>query len=462
MIHILILLSLLILSSPLFGQSERPETIIIPVSSLGDVSEVRKQILQNTLEDELKTHFRLIPQQRFEEVQEKVFEELEYEECTEDQCIMMIQEMLQVENVFHLQVIGEGSDTQLSLSWRNLDEKKKETDYCEVCKTKELNDKIRGLVGKLVGVQGVVKEVPIKKVETIEVKTEVVKEAKNSKLYLTYINDERTWVFEKDEYSIGEYNGGIRNNLPHGIGELTYDDGIVFKGQWVDGYIDGQGEMVNLDGSKVKGIWKKGRLVQGKYPVIEVETKDKKLYLSYINDERTWVFEKDKHAIGEYRGKTINNIPNGEGFFQYYDGDIYSGQWENGYISGNGIMVNKKNISLGLFNKIFSQGLQLDLEKNNITGKNISGIGLIRDKKGSGFRGQIKKGKPNGLGLMEYKNGEKYFGNWTNGIFDGQGIYISMNHFFIGVWENNKKWNVISYDKNGNILGRYVNGVKQK
>ena len=63
---------------------------------------------------------------------------------------------------------------------------------------------------------------------------------------------------------------------------------------------------------------------------------------------------------------------------------------------------------------------------------------------------------------MEYKNGEKYFGNWTNGIFDGQGIYISMNHFFIGVWENNKKWNVISYDKNGNILGRYVNGVKQK
>jgi len=68
---LLILISFLLLSSPLFGQSERPETIIIPVSSLGDVSEVRKQILQNTLEDELKTHFRLIPQQRFEESQEK-------------------------------------------------------------------------------------------------------------------------------------------------------------------------------------------------------------------------------------------------------------------------------------------------------------------------------------------------------------------------------------------------------
>ena len=150
--HLLILLiSILLLSSPLFGQSQRPETIIIPVSSMGDVSDTRKQILQNTLENELKTHFRLIPQQRFEEVQEKVFEELEYQECTEDQCIMMIQEMLQVENVFHLQVIGEGSDTQLSLGWRTLDEKKKETDICLKCGTFQLNDKVRGLVEKLVG-----------------------------------------------------------------------------------------------------------------------------------------------------------------------------------------------------------------------------------------------------------------------------------------------------------------------
>ena len=74
--HILIILSLLLLSFPLFGQSERPETIIVPVSSMGDVSDTRKQILQNTLEDELKTHFRLVPQQKYEEVQEKVFEEL--------------------------------------------------------------------------------------------------------------------------------------------------------------------------------------------------------------------------------------------------------------------------------------------------------------------------------------------------------------------------------------------------
>jgi len=119
--HLLIILSLLLLSSPLFGQSERPETIIIPVSSMGDVSDTRKQILQNTLTDELKKHFRIVPQEKYEQVLEQVFQELEYEECTEDQCIMRVQEMLQVENVFNLQIIGEGKDSQLNLTWSIVD-----------------------------------------------------------------------------------------------------------------------------------------------------------------------------------------------------------------------------------------------------------------------------------------------------------------------------------------------------
>ena len=149
--HLLILLSILLLSSPLFGQSERPETIIILVSGIGDVSNTRKLILENTLTDELKKHFRIVPQEKYEQVLEQVFQELEYEECSEDTCIMRVQEMLQVENVFHLQVIGEGDDTQLSLGWRTFDEKRKETDVCLGCGTFQLNDKVRGLVKKLVG-----------------------------------------------------------------------------------------------------------------------------------------------------------------------------------------------------------------------------------------------------------------------------------------------------------------------
>ena len=101
---------------------------------MGDVSDTRKKIIQNTLTQELSKHFQIIPQDRFEQVQEQVFNELEFEECTEKQCIIRIQEILQTENLFHLEVIGEGADTQLNLKWSNLDETRNVADYCENCK----------------------------------------------------------------------------------------------------------------------------------------------------------------------------------------------------------------------------------------------------------------------------------------------------------------------------------------
>ena len=111
--NLIILFSILLFTVQVFAESERPQAIVIPISSMGGVTKSQKQILQNTLEDNLKSYFTLISQELFEQAQEKAFEELDYEECTEDQCIMLIQEMLQVENVFHLQVIREGKDTQL-------------------------------------------------------------------------------------------------------------------------------------------------------------------------------------------------------------------------------------------------------------------------------------------------------------------------------------------------------------
>ena len=98
---------------------------------MGDVSDTRKQILQNTLTDELKKYFRIVPQEKYEQVLEQVFAELEYEECSEDTCIMRVQEMLQVVNVFNLQIISEGTDSQLNLTWITLDEKKNVEDFCE-------------------------------------------------------------------------------------------------------------------------------------------------------------------------------------------------------------------------------------------------------------------------------------------------------------------------------------------
>jgi hypothetical protein len=137
----------------------KPQTIIVPSGSLGDISEAKKKILEKTLESQLDDYFDIVPKQLFEEAQEKAFEELDYEECTEEQCIMKIQELLQVENAFQLVLISEEGNTQISITWNNLDKKRVEEEYCEGCKTKELRNTIAGLVEKLVGLKESVKKV---------------------------------------------------------------------------------------------------------------------------------------------------------------------------------------------------------------------------------------------------------------------------------------------------------------
>ena len=171
--HILFLLSILLLSSPLFGQSEKPQTIIIPTGSIGEMSESRIKILEKTFESKLDDYFAIVPKELFEEAQEQAFQELDYDECTEDQCIMKIKELLQVENAFKMELIIDEGDTQISITWNDQDQKRVEEDYCEGCKTKELRNMIGGLVKKLVGVKDVVKEEPQKKVEPVVVEKKV-------------------------------------------------------------------------------------------------------------------------------------------------------------------------------------------------------------------------------------------------------------------------------------------------
>jgi len=171
--HLLILISILLLSSPVIGQSEKPQTIIVPTGSLGEMSEARIKILEKTLESKIADHFAIVPKELFEEAQEQAFQEMDSDECTEDQCILMIKEILQIENAFKMDLISEDGDTQISITWNDQDQKRVVEDYCEGCKTKELRNMIGGLVEKLIGVKDVVKEEPPKKVEPVVVEKKV-------------------------------------------------------------------------------------------------------------------------------------------------------------------------------------------------------------------------------------------------------------------------------------------------
>ena len=56
------------------------------------------------------------------------------------------------------------------------------------------------------------------------------------------------------------------------------------------------------------------------------------------------------------------------------------------------------------------------------------------------YKGDVKDGKPNGLGILIYPSGGKYVGEWKDGEI----------------------WNGTEYDKDGNIIGKFVNGKEIK
>lgn len=88
-----------------------------------------------------------------------------------------------------------------------------------------------------------------------------------------------------------------------------------------------------------------------------------------------------------------------------------------------------------------------------------NGQGTFTFPDGRKYVGEYKDGKRNGQGTYTYPDGRKYVGEWKEGKNHGQGTYIwSDGDKYEGVWKNGKRWSGRGYDKNGNIYIKYVNG----
>ena len=122
---------------------------VAPLSAIGDVSEVQQQFINNKIQEIISKDFKIVPQKRFEEAMDIAFDELNYDECTEDQCFAKIQDILQVENIFSFQVLKDEKLYQLTLKLNTLDEKFIATELCENCSTSDILSKIEMLFNKM-------------------------------------------------------------------------------------------------------------------------------------------------------------------------------------------------------------------------------------------------------------------------------------------------------------------------
>jgi len=147
--NIILILGIMFISSVCWAQEKMPAALA-PMGALGEFSEMEKQIIFNSLQESLSTYYLLASQKSFEAAQEKAFEELDYEECTEDQCFALIQQILQVDNLFLFSMTREGTFNQLSLTRVDLDSQRLvRTAICEDCGIGDLNSKVDGLVQEI-------------------------------------------------------------------------------------------------------------------------------------------------------------------------------------------------------------------------------------------------------------------------------------------------------------------------
>jgi hypothetical protein len=179
----------------------KPVVIVTPVAVLGIVSDVRKSILQKTLNDSVSKTFKVVPQERFESALKRAIQELDSDQCLEDQCILLIKKYLKVGHIFQLNVFSEGQVVELILNLMTLDEKKTKTDICKKCSTFELSQRVRILTEKiLIGLDLTNSDMLFKQSEPQIIKKKHLLENKEKKNQQTQKNPKAlTWLLNKEK-----------------------------------------------------------------------------------------------------------------------------------------------------------------------------------------------------------------------------------------------------------------------
>ena len=80
------------------------------------------------------------------------------------------------------------------------------------------------------------------------------------------------------------------------------------------------------------------------------------------------------------------------------------------------------------------------------------------------YKGDVVIGRTHGVGTLVYPDGNKYVGEFLNGLFHGQGIYTiaSDGYSYVGEYKNGFLWNGTIKEKDGTIVYKLVNWKKIK
>ncbi|WP_347909346.1 C13 family peptidase [Pseudomonas grandcourensis] len=263
----------------------------------------------------------------------------------------------------------------------------------------------------------------------------------------------------------GRYRGDLVNGLLQGKGRIDYPNGSWYAGEFDKGQWQGQGEWHGSNGEVYRGQFNQG-LFDGQGALTtnassysggfkagrrNGEGTLKENGMSYRGE-----FKADQYAgLGRleledgssYQGLFAHGKPNGEGQRGDGNGNQFTGHFVDGQLEGN-----------GTFNSADGDMYVGGFKNNQLHGK-----GRYENADGDVWLGQFKEGSLNGKGELIGTDGSHYIGQFNDWRFSGQGrLNLSDGSFYTGQFDND------SYQGRGTLVltdgtvlsGTWINGQR--
>ncbi|NMZ83691.1 C13 family peptidase [Pseudomonas mandelii] len=263
----------------------------------------------------------------------------------------------------------------------------------------------------------------------------------------------------------GRYRGDLVNGLLQGQGRIDYPNGSWYAGEFDKGQWHGQGEWHGSNGEVYRGQFNQG-LFDGKGTLttsgssytggFKLGRRDGEGTLKENAMTYRGEFKADQYSgLGRlelddgssYQGQFANGKPNGEGQRGDASGNQFTGHFKDGQLEGNGTFNSADgDIYVGAF-------------KNN----QLHGKGRYENADGDVWLGQFKEGSLNGKGELIGADGSHYIGQFSDWRFTGQGrLNLPDGSFYIGQFDSD------SYSGRGTLVltdgtvqsGTWVNGQR--